>query len=286
MNNILVFGGKGQLGQSLAAVSKNNDNLVFLSSAEANVCDGELLEKTFNEYKPKTIINCAAYTAVDKAEDDQEAAIALNVTAPALLASLCKQFDVLMIHISTDFVFGGNETGLLNEDQATSPQGVYGKTKLDGEQAIQKKWDKHIIIRTSWLYSEYANNFAKTMLKLAQDRNELSIVADQVGTPTYAVDLAEAILSIVQDADNKYGLYHYSNEGVASWYDFAHAIFDLSDKNINLIPIKTIDFPTRAQRPAYSVLDKTKIKQQFQLSIPHWRDSLKTCLKRLAKGSQ
>lgn len=279
-NKILVFGGKGQLGQCLKSVSKKDD-LVFLSSAEASICNKEQIESVLNKYKPKVIINCAAYTAVDKAEDEAAVATALNTTGPALLAELCRQFDVLIIHISTDFVFEGTTTGLLNEDEVTKPTGIYGKTKLDGERAIQEVWNKHIIIRTSWLYSEYANNFVKTMLRLAQDRDELNIVADQVGTPTYAMDLASAILAIIDNTDHKYGLYHYSNEGVASWYDFAHAIFELSNKKLHLKPIKTIDFPTKAKRPAYSVLDKTKIKQQFQLSIPHWRESLKVCLIRL-----
>ncbi|MFC6099746.1 dTDP-4-dehydrorhamnose reductase [Olivibacter domesticus] len=279
-NKILVFGGKGQLGQCLRSVSKNDD-LVFFSSAEANICNKEQIESLFNKYKPEVIINCAAYTAVDKAEDEAAVATALNTTGPALLAELCRQFDVLIIHISTDFVFEGTITGLLNEDEVTKPTGIYGKTKLDGERAIQEVWNKHIIIRTSWLYSEYANNFVKTMLRLAQDRDELNIVADQVGTPTYAMDLASAILAIIDNTDHKYGLYHYSNEGVASWYDFAHAIFELSNKKLHLKPIKTIDFPTKARRPAYSVLDKTKIKKQFQLSIPHWRESLKVCLIRL-----
>jgi len=279
-NKILVFGGKGQLGQCLTAASKNDD-LIFLSSTEGNICDKEQIEELFNKYKPKTVINCAAYTAVDKAEDEEVEATALNATGPAILAELCKQFDTVMIHISTDFVFEGSTTGLLNESDVTKPTGVYGKTKLEGEYLIQNIWNKHIIIRTSWLYSEYANNFAKTMLKLAQDRDELNIVADQVGTPTYAIDLANALLTIIDNNDEKYGLYHYSNEGVASWYDFAHAIFELSNKQLRLKPIKTIDFPTKAKRPAYSVLDKTKIKQQFQLLIPHWRDSLKICLTRL-----
>lgn len=279
-NKILVFGGKGQLGQCLRSVSKNDD-LIFLSSAEANICNKEQIESLFNKYKPKVIINCAAYTAVDKAEDEAAVATALNTTGPEILAELCRQFDVLIIHISTDFVFEGTTTGLLNEDEVTKPTGIYGKTKLDGERAIQEVWNKHIIIRTSWLYSEYANNFVKTMLRLAQDRDELNIVVDQVGTPTYAMDLASAILAIINNTDHKYGLYHYSNEGVASWYDFAHAIFELSNKKLHLKPIKTIDFPTKAKRPAYSVLDKTKIKQQFQLSIPHWRESLKVCLVRL-----
>lgn len=279
-NKILVFGGKGQLGQCLTAVSKKDD-LIFLSSTEANICDKEQIEGLFNKYMPKTVINCAAYTAVDKAEDEEVEATALNATGPAILAELCKQFDTIMIHISTDFVFEGATTGFLNENDLTKPTGVYGKTKLEGEHLIQNIWNKHIIIRTSWLYSEYANNFAKTMLKLAQDRDELNIVADQVGTPTYAMDLARALLTIIDNNDQKYGLYHYSNEGVASWYDFAHAIFELSNKQLRLKPIKTIDFPTKAKRPAYSVLDKTKIKQQFHLLIPHWRDSLKICLARL-----
>lgn len=280
MNKILVFGGNGQLGQCLQ-VAGDDRSMVFLSSKEADICNEVQLEQLFSQYVPSHVINCAAYTAVDKAEDEIEEANKINAIGPGILAKLCKRFNTVLIHISTDFVFEGNQTGLLSEECPTHPTGVYGKTKLDGEVLIQETWEKHIIIRTSWLYSEYANNFAKTMLRLSQDRDELKVVADQVGTPTYAPDLAKVLWQIAGSVDEKYGLYHYSNEGVASWYDFAYAIFELSDTNIRLLPIKTEDFPTKAKRPPYSVMDKSKIKEQFNLVIPNWRDSLKVCLQRL-----
>ncbi|WP_134091982.1 dTDP-4-dehydrorhamnose reductase [Olivibacter sp. XZL3] len=279
MSKLLVLGGFGQLGQCLQTVCE--DDTIFLSSKDADIGNESQLEHLFHQHQPTHVINCAAYTAVDKAEDEVEAATKINAIAPGKLAELCKRFDTILIHISTDFVFEGSQTGLLTEEDATRPTGVYGRTKLTGELAIQAAWEKHIIIRTSWLYSEYANNFAKTMLRLAKDREELKVVADQVGTPTYALDLAKALCEIIKKAEGMYGVYHYSNEGVASWYDFAHAIFELNHVNIRLLPIKTSEFPTKAKRPAYSVLDKSKIKKQFNLSIPNWRDSLRVCLERL-----
>lgn len=282
MSKILVFGGRGQLGQSLQAVAGDDERLVFLSSKEADVCNEIQLAALFTSYKPDIIINCAAYTAVDKAEDEIEKAQLLNTKAPAILAKLCKQYNVELIHISTDFVFAGNKTGWLNELDATEPIGVYGQSKLDGERAIQQIWEKHFIIRTSWLYAEYGNNFVKTMLRLAKEKEQLNVVADQVGSPTYAVDLAKVIFEIIDFSDRAYGIYHYSNDGVASWYDFAHSIFELSNQIIALSPIPTTAFPTPAKRPAYSVLDKSKIKKQFNIQIPHWRDSLKACLKKIA----
>ncbi|MEH6307390.1 dTDP-4-dehydrorhamnose reductase [Olivibacter sp. CPCC 100613] len=280
MSKILVFGGSGQLGQCLKSVCADKD-MIFLSSEEADICNEVQLEGKFIQYKPSHVINCAAYTAVDKAEDEEEKASEINAVAPRIIAQLCKRFNTVLIHISTDFVFEGNQTGLLDETYPTKPTGVYGKTKLNGEIAIQQIWDKHIIIRTSWLYSEYGHNFVKTMLRLAQDREELKVVADQVGTPTYAPDLAKVLCKMVDNTEHRYGLYHYSNEGVASWYDFACAIFELNSTNMRVLPIKTADFPTKAQRPAYSVLDKSKIKEQFNLLIPNWRESLTVCLQRL-----
>lgn len=279
MSKLLVLGGFGQLGQCLQTVC--GGDAIFLSSKEADISNESQLEQLFHQHRPTHVINCAAYTAVDKAEEEIEAATSINAIAPGKLAERCKRFDTVLIHISTDFVFEGTQTGLLAEEDTARPTGIYGKTKLAGELAIQAAWEKHIIIRTSWLYSEYANNFAKTMLRLAEGREELKVVADQVGTPTYALDLAKALCEIIKKTEGKYGIYHYSNEGVASWYDFAHAIFELNGVNIRLLPIKTSEFPTKAKRPAYSVLDKTKIKKQFNLDIPNWRDSLRTCLERL-----
>jgi len=281
MSKILVFGGKGQLGQSLQAVAEDDKRLIFLSSTVADICNTEQLTALFTSYQPDVAINCAAYTAVDKAEHEIEKAQLLNAQAPAILAKLCKQYNVELIHISTDFVFAGDKTGWLTEMDATEPTGVYGQSKLDGERAIQRIWDKHFIIRTSWLYAEYGNNFVKTMIRLANEKEQLNVVADQVGSPTYAVDLAKVILKIIDFPDRAYGVYHYSNEGVASWYDFAHSIFELGNQLIALSPIPTAAFPTAAKRPAYSVLDKSKIKEQFNIQIPHWRDSLKVCLKKM-----
>jgi dTDP-4-dehydrorhamnose reductase len=187
-----------------------------------------------------------------------------------------------MIHISTDFVFAGNSVNLLKETDAADPVNVYGLTKLEGEKAVAAALPAHFIIRTSWLYSEYGNNFVKTMLKLGAERDELSIIADQIGTPTYAIDLAKAILAVIKSGKAVYGIYHYSNEGVTSWYDFAHGIFDLSDTDVRLFPIPTSKYPTRAVRPKFSVMDKTKIKETFGLEIPYWRDSLTECVNQLA----
>ncbi|GAA4780184.1 dTDP-4-dehydrorhamnose reductase [Olivibacter ginsenosidimutans] len=277
--NVLVFGGYGQLGQCLqAVVGSANERLVFLSSQQANVANEEQLVSLFNHYKPTIVVNCAAYTAVDQAEDEVEQANVLNADAPATIAKLCKQFDVEFIHISTDFVFEGNKTGLLSETDDTKPVGVYGQSKLAGEQAIEQIWEKHFIIRTSWLYAPFGNNFVKTMIRLGKERTQLNVVADQVGTPTYGIDLANVILMFISQPERAYGRYHYSNEGAASWYDFAHAIFEINQLQVKLLPISTSAFPTKAKRPAYSVLDKSKIKQQLAIEIPHWRDSLKRCL--------
>lgn len=286
MQKIIVFGGNGQLGQALKSVSINSDEIIFLSSSEGNVLDERKLRAQFSAYRPDVVINCAAYTAVDKAEDEALLAAELNVEAPRNLARICKQFNAILFHVSTDFVFGGTQTGLLAETDLTAPTGVYGQTKLDGELAIQAELEEHLIIRTSWLYSEFGNNFAKTMLRLGKDRDALNVVADQVGTPTYAVDLATAILTIIrQDGPFVYGLYHYSNEGVASWYDFAHEIFDLAGYAVQTNPISTAAYPTRAKRPAYSVLDKAKIKATYPIQVPHWRDSLKICVQRIKEHS-
>lgn len=281
MDKIVVFGGNGQLGQCLKTVSLQDERLIFLSSTEADITNESQLITVFETYTPAIVINCAAYTAVDKAEDEPEEASLLNAVAPGLIAKLCEQYKATLIHISTDFVFEGAKTGLLRETEETKPAGVYGSTKLKGEKAVVERLKEHIIIRTSWLYSEYGHNFAKTMLRLAKDKDELGVVADQVGTPTYAIDLAQAILALVNSTEKKYGLYHYSNEGVASWFDFAHAIFEYSQTKIKLNPLRTDEFPTKAKRPAYSVLDKSKIKEYYQLQIPHWRDSLQICLQKL-----
>lgn len=282
-NKILVFGGTGQLGTCIAKVAKERDlnSLVFLDEREGNILDLDVLRKQFEVEIPRFVINCAAYTAVDKAEDEQELCEKINKDGAENLANLCAEFEVTMIHISTDFVFEGNIPSLLNENDATNPVNVYGKTKLDGELGIAKVLKQYFIIRTSWLYSEFANNFVKTMRKLGTDRDELGVIVDQIGTPTYAIDLANVILDIITINNEAYGLYHYSNEGVTSWYDFAKGIFDLSNIEVRLNPIPGAAYPTKAIRPAFSVMDKTKIKKTFGISIPYWRDSLYRCIQEL-----
>jgi len=284
-NNIIVFGASGQLGNCLKkiATDRGADHIHFLPEDEANILREDLLVKVFEKYKPVFAINCAAYTAVDKAEDEVDLARSINNTGAANLAKQCKAYDSTLIQISTDFVFKGDTPSPLREDDIAEPISVYGLTKLEGEQAIAAILKKYYTIRTSWLYSEYGSNFTKTMLKLGAERDLLKIIADQVGTPTYAIDLAGCILDIVASGNKSYGVYHYSNEGVTSWYDFAKAIFDISDTRVKVLPIRTSEYPTKAQRPAFSVMDKTKIKTTFNIEIPYWRDSLAACLEKLSQ---
>lgn len=281
--NILVFGGKGQLGQCLKKVADNRgiDGLVYLDELEGNILDTTLLENLFTTYNPTYAINCAAYTAVDKAEDEIELARLINKTGAGNVAKVCAQFDTTLIHISTDFVFEGNVPTALNEEDIAEPINVYGLTKLEGEVAVSEVAKQYFILRTSWLYSEFAANFVKTMLRLGAERDELGVIIDQVGTPTYAVDLAGCILDIINSKSEVYGLYHYSNEGVTSWYDFAKAIFELSTTSVRVNPLKTIEYPTKAIRPVYSVMDKSKIKNTFDIQIPYWRDSLAECIRQI-----
>ncbi|MDP9080658.1 MAG: dTDP-4-dehydrorhamnose reductase [Bacteroidota bacterium] len=283
MDNIVVFGASGQLGQCLKKVAglKGITSVVFPPESEANILDTALLNKVFEQYKPAYAINCAAYTAVDKAEDDVDLARKINKTGAENLAIQCEANGTVLIQVSTDFVFKGDKPYPLVEDDIAEPISIYGLTKLEGEQDVAAILPRHYILRTSWLYSEFANNFVKTMLKLGAERDELKIIADQVGTPTYAIDLAGAILDIITSGSENYGIYHYSNEGVTSWYDFAKGIFDLSGTQVKTYPIRTSEYPTRATRPAFSVMDKAKIKKTFGLEIPYWRDSLVACLKEL-----
>ena len=220
-------------------------------------------------------INCAAYTAVDKAETEKDFALKINVTGAENLAIACQKHDVALLHISTDFVFDGEQKHPYTEKDVALPRSVYGQTKLDGEEAIKNSLIKYFIIRTSWLYSEYGTNFLKTMLRIGKERSELGIVSDQIGTPTYAGDLAAVLLEIIQQESSSYGVYHYSNKGQCSWYDFAKAIFEESALEVNTKPIPTTAYPTPAERPKYSVLDKSKIKNTFGITIPHWETSLK-----------
>lgn len=283
MSKILVIGAAGQLGQCLKTVAARRgvNEIVFPTEKEANILEKEQLIDLLNHEKPAFVINCAAYTAVDKAEDEQEICKAINETGAINLAIACLVSNATLIHVSTDFVFEGNEVKLLKEDDIAKPINVYGQTKLDGELALAKILPEHYILRTSWLYSEYANNFVKTMLKLGADRDELNVIADQVGTPTYAIDLANAIFDIIFAGKKDYGTYHYSNEGVTSWFDFATAIFAISNTVVKVNPIPGSAYPTKAVRPSFSVMDKSKIKNTFNLTIPYWRDSLVECIKKL-----
>lgn len=283
MVKIIVIGAAGQLGQCLKTVAQRRGiaNVIFPSELDANILNPTGLLELFEKEKPSYIINCAAYTAVDKAEDEVDLARSINETGAENLANACKRVGATLIHTSTDFVFEGNAVKLLGEDDLAQPINVYGQTKLDGELAIAKILPAHIIIRTSWLYSEYGNNFVKTMLKLGAEREELGVIADQVGTPTYAIDLANAIFDCINSDKKAYGIFHYSNEGVTSWYDFAIAIFQLSQTAVKVNPIPGSAYPTKARRPAFSVMDKSKIKSTFNLTIPYWRDSLVKCIEKL-----
>lgn len=279
--NILVTGANGQLGSKLKDVSSQSaDKYIFTDVAELDIADAAAVKDFCAVHDVDAVINCAAYTAVDRAEDEPETAAAINTQASANLAAACLERDALLIHVSTDYVFDGRANAPYTEEDATGPQGVYGKTKLDGEKAILASGCRAIIIRTSWLYSEYGNNFVKTMLRLTSEKDSVNVVFDQTGTPTYAGDLAAAIFRITEKRlfDGKYGLYHYSGEGVCSWYDLALETARVSGSAERILPCRSSQFPTKAQRPAYSVLDKTKFKTAFGLSIPYWRDSLERCL--------
>ena len=284
---VLVTGANGQLGQSIQFIAKQYPNIQFIYTdyQELDITNFESCHTVFAKYKPQFCINTAAYTAVDKAEIEAEKAHLINVIGPEILAKVCKEYDTILLHISTDFIFDGTSTQPYLESDIPNPQSVYGQTKLDGELAVQKNWEKHFIIRTSWVYSQFANNFMKTMLRLASERDSLSVVNDQIGTPTYAVDLAEVLMNIIQSSiTNKpspFGIYNFSNEGVCSWYDFAAAIFHQKGISIDLQPIPTSAYPTPAKRPSYSVLDKSKIKNTFNLKINDWKTSLNSCLNQL-----
>lgn len=280
---VLVTGSSGQLGQSLQFIAPNYPQIdfVFCDSKTLDITSLENCETIFSNYKPDFCINAAAYTAVDKAESEPKKAFAINVTGAKNLAEVSKKFDTVLLHISTDFVFDGNKKTPYLEQDLPNPTGVYGQTKLDGEKAIQQVLEKHFIIRTSWVYSQFGNNFMKTMLRLASERDTISVVNDQIGTPTNAVDLAEILVKIIltdnrQPTTDNFGIYNFSNEGQCSWYDFAKKIFEINNISINLLPIPTTSFPTPAKRPSFSVLDKSKIKTAFNLSIKSWETSLET----------
>ena len=282
MKKVLVTGANGQLGSDLRSISPSFKNLRFFFTdvEDLNISDFDVLDNFFNNSAIDFVVNCAAYTQVDKAETDKELAMQLNAVAPGYLADLSVKYKYKLIHISTDFVFDGTQNTPYTEEDKPKPIGYYGETKLAGEEAVKQKAPDSIIIRTSWLYSSFGNNFVKTMLRLGKDRGLMKVVYDQAGTPTYARDLAAAIIQIISFPGNDKisGMFHYSNEGVISWYDFAQAIYEIKRIKCIVNPIRTVEYPTPTKRPAYSVLDKAKIKTTFGLEIPYWRDSLRECM--------
>lgn len=283
--NVLVTGANGQLGNEMRIVSKgSSDRYIFTDVEELDITNCDAIRKCVVENDVKVIVNCAAYTNVDKAEDDEATAELLNAQAVEHIAKVCKENDATLIHISTDYVFGGNNGNTpRGEAEAVNPTGAYGRSKLHGEEAIRKSGCSHIIIRTAWLYSEFGNNFVKTMRRLTAEKDKLNVVFDQIGTPTYAMDLAKVIFKIIEERLFKdiEGIYHFSNEGVISWYDFAKEICELSGNECDIQPCHSDEFPSKVKRPNYSVLDKTKIKNKLNITIPYWKDSLKKCIANL-----
>ncbi len=281
--NILVTGANGQLGNEMQRVAKTSSNhYIFTDVAQLDITDREAVLRAVKDNSIQVIVNCAAYTNVDKAEDDSETADLINNKAVENLAIAARENDATLIHISTDYVFKGDRCTPCREDWETDPLGVYGITKLAGEKSIERTGCRHIIIRTAWLYSPFGKNFVKTMQKLTAEKDSLKVVFDQVGTPTYAGDLADAIARIIETGQlGKQGIYHFSNEGVCSWYDFAREICELSGHTCNIQPCHSDEFPSKVKRPHFSVLDKTKIKDTFGIEVPYWKDSLKKCIREL-----
>ncbi len=276
---VLVTGANGQLGSEIKYLSQfHNLSFIFTDIDELDITCIDDVRAFFSSHKIDYVINCAAYTAVDKAEEEKELADLVNHTAARNLAVISKEFKAKLIHISTDFVFDGKSSIPYTERDKTNPVSVYGATKLAGEKAVLKYGREIIIIRTSWLYSSYGTNFVKTMIRLSKERDSLGIVSDQIGTPTYARDLAETILHIINSGHFQSGIYHYSNEGAASWYDFAKAIVETAGIKCNIYPIETSQYPTPAKRPPYSLLNKAKIKNVYAINIPDWKNSLEKCI--------
>jgi dTDP-4-dehydrorhamnose reductase len=286
MLNVLVTGSNGQLGSEIKELSGDyKNNYFFTDKDELDITDAGAIKSFVEANAIDVIINCAAYTAVDKAEEDQVNADKINHLAVKYLAEIAKEKNIKLIHVSTDYVFDGRNFKPYTEMDIVNPQSVYGKTKLDGEKALQEvNPENSIIIRTSWVYSSYGANFVKTMLRLGKEKEQLGVIYDQVGTPTYAKDLAQTILEILPKIDNeKVEIYHYSNEGVLSWYDFAKEIMKMAKLNCQINPIETKEYPTPANRPYYSLLNKSKVKKHFGLSIPYWKDSLDECLRTMGE---
>lgn len=287
MLNILITGARGQLGSSLRQLgSVSPNNYLATDVAELDITDAGAVLQTVKEQRIDVIVNCAAYTNVEKAEEDEPTADLLNHKAAAYLAAAAKETGATLIHVSTDYVFDGTANRPCTEETPTAPRSVYGATKLHGEEEVLASGCRYVILRTAWLYSEYGRNFLRTMLRLTEEKEVLRVVFDQTGTPTYAGDLAEAIFDIVEHRkyEGREGIYHFSDEGVCSWYDFARAIAEYAGNSAcDIRPCHSDEFPSKAVRPAYSVLDKTKIKETFGIVIPHWTDSLRKCIGNIEK---
>jgi len=299
---ILVTGANGQVGMELKQLSTAYPSFefIFTTREELPLDDPDIISQFIAKHQPEYCINCAAYTAVDKAESEKELAYKINAEAPGVMAAVCKGNNVQFIHISTDYVFNGNGTSPYKEDDKTDPVNLYGASKLEGEKMVMQNNPGSIIIRTAWVYSEFGKNFVKTMLRLMAEKEQISVVSDQYGTPTYAADLAEAIMKIISTLENPTrhvlsgvegspltthgGIYHFSNEGHITWYDFAVAIKELSGSSCKVNPITTSEYPTPAKRPSYSVLDKTKIREIFNISPKDWKASLAVCLEKIRNG--
>ena len=285
MNNILVTGANGQLGNEMRrrAAAGSRCAYLFTDVEELDITDLDAVRRCMAEHHIAAVVNCAAYTNVDKAEDDAARADAINHLAVGNLATACREQGAALLHVSTDYVFGGTGNLPFREEDSVAPLGVYGQTKWAGEQAVVASGCRHLIFRTAWLYSAFGNNFVKTMRRLTAERDRLTVVFDQVGTPTYAGDLADLLFHITEEGlyVQMQGTYHFSNEGVCSWYDFAREIAALSGRTCDIQPCHSDEFPSRVRRPAFSVLDKTKVKRDFHWTIPYWKDSLVKCIKEL-----
>ena len=283
MQKVLITGSNGQLGNEIRVLSNQfpEFEFIFTDVDELDITNPEALNSFFEVNHPDILLNCAAYTAVDKAEDDRDNAFIINEYAVGLLGEMAHRFGARMIHVSTDYVFDGKSYIPYTEEMPVNPSTVYGQSKQAGDALLMQVCSQAAIVRTSWLYSSFGNNFVKTMRRLAAEREQLTVIFDQIGTPTYAADLAKALLIMAKSSDFVPGIYHFSNEGVCSWYDFALKIIGLSGLNCKVLPIESKDFPVRTPRPFYSVLNKQKIKKQYNLQIAHWEDGLKRCLDKL-----
>lgn len=280
MQTVLVTGSKGQLGNEVQvlAPSYSQFEFIFTDVEELDICDRKAVENYFAKRKIDVLLNCAAYTAVDKAEEDVELCYRINEKAVGILGEIAAEYGTRVVHVSTDYVFDGTSYRPYTEDMPVCPATVYGKSKLAGEQLLMDACPAAVIVRTSWLYSSFGNNFVKTMMRLGKERGTLNVIFDQVGTPTYAADLADTLLQIISADKFVPGIYHYSNEGVCSWYDFTISIHKMAGINCRVLPIESKDYPAKTPRPHYSVLNKNKIKSNYNIQISHWEDGLRRCM--------